>query len=122
MIGQYLPQTNESATVAKIQIFLHLNKALGGVWDCFTNSTVEQLHKKLKLWSTSLGALTTPPFFLELSAWSWNRLAKKREAELKNLEQSSPKHPLSLSRDLEENVRSIMPHKCAETHRYSSQK
>jgi hypothetical protein len=24
-----------------------------------------------------LGALTTPLFFLEQSAWSWNRLAKK---------------------------------------------
>ena len=28
MIGQYLPQTNESATVAKSKIFSRLNKAL----------------------------------------------------------------------------------------------
>jgi len=28
MIGQYLPQTNESATVPKIQNFCQLNKAL----------------------------------------------------------------------------------------------
>ena len=28
-----------------------------------------------------LGALTTPLFFLELSAWSWNHLVKKRGAE-----------------------------------------
>jgi len=28
MIEQYLPQTNESATVAKSKIFSHLNKAL----------------------------------------------------------------------------------------------
>ena len=27
MIGQYLPQTNESATVVKFKIFSHLNKA-----------------------------------------------------------------------------------------------
>jgi len=26
--------------------------------------------KNWSSWSTSLGALTTPPFFLELSAWS----------------------------------------------------
>jgi hypothetical protein len=35
------------------------------------------------------------PFFLELSAWNLNRLAKKREAELKkNVKQSSLKTPL----------------------------
>ena len=28
MIGQYLPQTNESGTVAKSKNFLHLNKAM----------------------------------------------------------------------------------------------
>jgi len=28
MIRQYLPQTNENATVAKSKIFSHLNKAL----------------------------------------------------------------------------------------------
>ena len=28
MIGQYLPQTNESVTVAKSKIFSHVNKAL----------------------------------------------------------------------------------------------
>jgi len=61
---------------------------------CSTNSTVEQLHKKLEFVEyLSLGVLTTPPFFLELSAWSWNRLAKKRGAKLKNVEQSSPKLP-----------------------------
>jgi hypothetical protein len=54
------------------------------LWGClghFTNSTVEQLHKKWSLWSTSLDALTTPPFFLEQIAWSRNYLAKKRGAE-----------------------------------------
>ena len=50
--------------------------------------------KNWSLWSTPLGALTTSPFFLKLGAWSWNHLAKKRGVELKNVEQSSPKHPL----------------------------
>ena len=49
--------------------------------------------KNWNLWSISLGALTTPPFFLEQSAWSWNRLAKKCGAELKNVERSSPNTP-----------------------------
>ena len=42
----------------------------GGVWDCSINFIIEKLYKNWSLWSTSLGALTTPPFFLELSAWS----------------------------------------------------
>jgi hypothetical protein len=72
-----------------------------GVQDCSINSA-PQLHcgaalqKKIwSLWSTSLGALITPPFFLEQSAWRWNRLAKKCGAELKNVKRSSPKHPHS---------------------------
>jgi hypothetical protein len=67
------------------------------VWDCSTNSNVEQLYKKnWSLWSTSLGALITTPFFLEQSAWKWNLLAEKRGAELKNLKRSSPKHPFNI--------------------------
>jgi hypothetical protein len=55
---------------------------LGGVLDCSTNFTPQtppwsSSTKNWSLWSTSLGALTTPPFFLEQSARSWNRLAKK---------------------------------------------
>jgi len=34
-------------------------------------------------------------FFLELSVWSWNHLAKKYETELKNMKESSSKHSLS---------------------------
>jgi len=45
-------------------------KYYGSVWDC-TNSIMEQLNKKLEFVEyLSLGALTTPPFFLELSVWS----------------------------------------------------
>ena len=29
MIGEYLPQTNESATISEAKIFYKLNKALG---------------------------------------------------------------------------------------------
>ena len=37
---------------------------LRGCWDCSTNSTVEQLHKKTGVCGApSLGALTTPLFF-----------------------------------------------------------
>jgi hypothetical protein len=60
------------------------------------------LQKNWSLWSTSLGALTTLPFFLEQSAWNWNYLTKKRKAELKNVERYSPKHSkkiLSLFKD-----------------------
>jgi hypothetical protein len=38
---------------------------------------MEQLHKNLEFVDISLGALTTSYFFLEQSAWSWNRLAKE---------------------------------------------
>jgi len=57
---------------------------------------MEQLQKKLEFVEYLFSAFTTPPFFLELSAWSRNRLAKKHGAELKNVEQSSLKHPLRL--------------------------
>jgi hypothetical protein len=33
-------------------------------------------------------------FFFELSVWSWNHLAEKREAKLKNMKQNTPKHPI----------------------------
>jgi len=42
MIGQYLPQTNESATVAKYKKFSHLNKAQ--VYDEASNITTESNH------------------------------------------------------------------------------
>jgi len=47
MIGQYLPQTNESATVAKSKIFSHPNKA-----------SVQISKAKQNLKATNLGAGT----------------------------------------------------------------
>jgi len=81
MIGQCLSSKNESA--------------IGGVWDCSTNSTMESSTKNWSLWSTPLGALTTPPFFLNSVRGAETVWLKKRRAELKNVEQSSPKHPHS---------------------------
>jgi hypothetical protein len=57
---------------------------------CSTNSIIKQLYKKLEFVEYPFRCSPTPPFFLELNAWSWNRLAKKRGVELKNVEQSSP--------------------------------
>jgi hypothetical protein len=48
MIGEYLPQTNESATVAEAKIFCKLNKALDLV-------TAASLQIKLKLGQIKLG-------------------------------------------------------------------
>jgi hypothetical protein len=73
----------------------HSTRCLGLLYKlCSTNSTVEQLQKKLEFVEhLSLGAHTTPQFFLEQNAWSWNRLAKKREAELKNVSRAVPNIP-----------------------------
>jgi len=82
----------ESKKICKI--FWELRECLGLLHKlCSINSIVEQLHENWSLWSTSLGALTTLPFFLELSAWSWNRLAKKRWTELKKRGKTGDKHP-----------------------------
>jgi hypothetical protein len=43
MIGQYLPQTNESATVPKTQKFCQLNKALV---DHLVGNDMDTLYKK----------------------------------------------------------------------------
>jgi len=69
MIGQYLPQTNENATVAKSKNFRELNQAIAplSVWDSasvylflifFTLEIKHQLAEELNLIQT-LSNLTT---------------------------------------------------------------
>jgi len=55
---------------------------------------MEQLHKKLEFVEYLFRCSHNSIFLLELSVWSWNRLAKKRGAELKKRGAESPKHPL----------------------------
>jgi len=51
---------------------------------------VEKLHKlkKLKFLEHCLNALVTSPFFWSRIVWSYTCLVEKREADVKNMEQS----------------------------------
>jgi hypothetical protein len=68
--GAYPNRQNSDQGSASFPVFFFCELGysnLGNVWDSSINSTVEQLHKKLEFME-HLGALTTPPFFLEQSA------------------------------------------------------
>jgi hypothetical protein len=89
-------QISSYIMTSKLFVLPNYKQSVGSVWNCSTNSTVEHLHKKQGLfWSTPLGSLTTPTFFMVQSLWSYTCLAEKCGAELKNMERNSPKHALN---------------------------
>jgi hypothetical protein len=66
------------------------------VWDCSTNSNVEQLYKKLKFVEHFFRCSHNYTLFPLTECVEVKLLAEKRGAELKNLKRSGPKHPINI--------------------------